>query len=326
MPDAYVVYNPAAGRYPSQLLTERAMAVLRADGWNLRLEQTQSGAHITQLARQASEEKMEAFFVVGGDGSINRAVAGLIGTETALGVLPAGTANVWAQELGLPGLTWTRWMALEESARRLAGARVRKVDLGICNQRPFLLWAGIGLDAFIVHRLEPRRRWEKHFAVVQYAASAIYNASLWRGINLRVRVDQKDVSGNFLLAVVSNIRLYAGGYAELSPNARLNDGLMDLWLFKGETLADTVQFAWELLSGRHRESGQVQHFSFQNLRVESDTPLYLQVDGEALNVESGVDIQVKRHGLKVLVPEKTPHDLFIPGPCEAENESPQKVS
>jgi diacylglycerol kinase (ATP) len=326
MPDAYVVYNPAAGRYPSQLLTERAIRVLRAGGWNLRLEQTHSGAHITQLARQASQEKMDAFFVVGGDGSINRAVAGLTGTDTALGVLPAGTANVWAQELGLPGLTWTRWMALEESARRLADARVRKVDLGICNQRQFLLWAGIGLDAFIVHRLEPRRRWEKHFAVVQYAASAIYNASFWRGINLRVCVDQKDISGNFLLAVVSNIHLYAGGYAELSPDARLNDGLMDLWLFKGETLGDTVQFAWELLSGRHRESEQVEHFAFQNLHVESDSPLYLQVDGEALNVESGVNIQVQRRELKVLVPDKTPHALFVSESSEPENESPQKVS
>jgi diacylglycerol kinase (ATP) len=326
MPDAYVVYNPAAGRYPSRLLTERAAAVLRADGWNLRLKQTKSGVHITQLARQASQEKADAFFVVGGDGSINRAVAGLKGTQTALGVLPAGTANVWAQELGLPGLTWTRWMALEESARRLTSARIEEVDLGICNERPFLLWAGIGLDAFIVHRLEPRRRWEKHFAVVQYAASAIYNASLWRGINLRVSVDQKDVSGNFLLAVVSNIHLYAGGYAELSPDARLNDGRMDLWLFKGETLGDTVQFAWELLSGRHQGSEQVEQFSFQNLHMESDSPLYLQVDGEALNVESGVDIHVQRQALKVLVPEKTPHALFIRESSNPENKSPHKIS
>ncbi len=71
---------------------------------------------------QGGEEGKEALFVVGGDGTINLAVRGLAGSETALGVLPGGTANVLAQELGLPGLTWTRWMALEESARRLAEA------------------------------------------------------------------------------------------------------------------------------------------------------------------------------------------------------------
>jgi diacylglycerol kinase family enzyme len=76
-------------------------------------------------------------------------------------------------------------MALEESARCLADGEIITVDVGLCNEHPFLLWAGIGLDAFIVHRLEPRRRWEKHFAVLQYTASAIWNAAEWHGVRLK---------------------------------------------------------------------------------------------------------------------------------------------
>jgi diacylglycerol kinase family enzyme len=149
-----LVYNPAAGRFPSRLLAERAANVLRTYGWQIHLEQTRDGEHITQLAQEAAKEQLEAFFVVGGDGSLNRAIPGLVGTETALGVLPAGTANVWAQELGLPGLSWTRWMALEESAHCLAQASVGKIDVGLCNDRPFVV-GRVGLDAFIVHRIEP---------------------------------------------------------------------------------------------------------------------------------------------------------------------------
>jgi len=310
MPRGLLAYNPAAGRFPSRLLSERAANVLRRLGWEIDLEQTMNGAHVTELAHMAAQEGMDAFFMAGGDGSLNYAVLGLLGSDTALGVLPAGTANVWAQELGLPGLTWTRWMALEESARRLATAPVRAIDIGFCNNRPFLLWAGVGLDAFIVHRIEPRRRLEKHFAVVQYAASMAWHASFWHGLNLRVEADGRQLSGHFLLAVVSNVHLYAGGFAELSPNAVLDDGLMDLWLFEGDTLGDTMQLAWELLAGNHVLSPQVRMITFHQLNLKSDATMYVQVDGEPLSIEGDVNVCVRPQALRVLIPTGTPLPLF----------------
>ncbi len=306
-----VAYNPAAGRYPSRLLVERAARIFIEHGWNVRLEQTLDSEHITLLARQAADSGMDYFIIAGGDGSVNRAVAGLVNTDTALGVLPAGTSNVWAQELGLPGLSWTRWMALEESARRLAQAHIQCIDVGTCRQIPFLLWAGIGLDGFIVHRIEPRRRWEKHFAVVQYAASVVWHASFWRGMNLRVIVDDLPISsGHFLLALVSNVRLYAGGLAEVSPLARLDDGLMDLWLFDGETLGDVVQLAWELYSGSHVRSEKVRRIEFSHLRLESDSRMYVQMDGEPAEWDGSIEIGVQPQSLRIMVPPRILHDLF----------------
>jgi len=310
MPKAYLIYNPAAGRFPSRILTERAADVLRGYGWDMHLEQTQGGDHITQLAREAVAQSMDAFFIAGGDGSINNAVAGLVNSETSLGVLPAGTANVWSKEIGIPGLTWTRIMALEESARDLAKAAVRKVDVGYCNSTPFLLWAGVGLDAFIVHRIEPRSRWEKHFAIAHYASVAMQQASFWSGVNLQVSTDGKEISGHFILGVVSNIHLYAGGYAEISPHARLDDGEMDLWLFAGETLIETLRHAWNLWSGRHLYSDQAQCIPFRQLKLSSDSSLFVQVDGEPINSSTEVCIDVRPQALRVLVPENSPKALF----------------
>lgn len=305
-----LAYNPTAGRFPSGILAERAANVLREYGWQIQLEQTLSGKHIKQLARQAAEKGMDAIFIAGGDGSLNHAAAGLVDTETALGVLPAGTANVFAQELGLSGLSWTRRMALEESAKRLALASTRHMDVGFCNNHIFLLWAGIGLDAFVVHRIEPRTRLEKQLSAFHYTASAVWHASFWRGINLQVEIDESQIRGHFLLALASNIRLYAGGMATVSPNARLDDGVMDLWLFEGDTLADTVQLAWEIWSGQHVESDNVHRLSIQQAHLESDSPMYIQVDAEPLEEASSVDIQIRNRALKVLVPEPTPHLLF----------------
>lgn len=310
MPKGIIAYNPAAGRYPSHLLAERAASVLRHNSWTITLEYTYGGKHITELARNAARSGHDAFFMAGGDGSINYALSGLLGTETALAVLPAGTANVWAKEQGLPGLTWTRLMALEESARRLADGRVREVDIGFCNNIPFILWAGIGLDAYIVHRIEPRLRWEKHFAALHYAASAIWYARYWQGMNIEVVVDGNIVCGHFLLALVNNIHLYAGGLAELSPNARLDDGVMDFWLFEGRTLADTVQLALDLWSGKHTESDQVHRYDFRSLVISSDQDVCIQLDGEPIDTSSEVNIRVVSNALRVLVPEDLPQPLF----------------
>lgn len=311
MRKAYLIYNPHAGRYPSLILAERAAAVLEQHEWQVDLIKTQSGAHITDLAREAVTEGLDAFFVAGGDGSINLAIEGLVNSQTALGILPSGTSNVFAQELGLPGLAWTRWMALEESARRLSNASVYQVDIGECDGKYFLCWAGIGLDGFIVHRIEPRPRWEKYFAVAHYAASAVWTASLWHGVKLRFSADGKKISGHYILAVISNIHLYAGGLAQLSPHACLDDGRMDLWLFKGDTMGSVVKHAWDLLAGRHIQSDMVERVVFHTLKLEADSRLYIQLDAEPLrNPKSTIEINVKPKALRVMVPNNTPRVLF----------------
>jgi diacylglycerol kinase family enzyme len=227
-----------------------------------------------------------------------------------LGVLPAGTANVWAQELHLPGLRLTRWNALEESAHRLAKGGERRVDTGKCNEKHFLLWSGIGIDAFIVHRIEPRKQWEKNFTLVRYGASAVWSASQWQGVNIRVLADGIQLEGKFMLVEVSNIRLYAGGLATLSPQATLDDGLMELWLFDGSSVEDVLQQAWSLLSGKHIDSERVKFLQFKQIVLESDAPIYLQMDGEPEIGSAKVEVSVLHQQLKVLVPDQAPESLF----------------
>ncbi len=309
--DAWIAYNPAAGRFPSRMLTERAARMLERAGWRTHLAQTHSGAHITQLADRAVRESADAFIVVGGDGSLNYALPPLLHSHTALGVLPAGTANVWAQEIGLPGLTWTRWLALEHSAHALAHGRIRQVDAGLCNGKPFLLWGGVGLDGFIVHHIEPRKPWEKHFAVLQYATAAVMHLPHWRGLPLRGQVDGRRIAGRFIMAVASNIRLYAGGLMAISPQARLDDGVMDLWLFAGDTPLDAARHALDVWAGRHVASSLARCIPFREFTLQSDEKLYLQLDGEPVRAEGEVHMQVLPGALRVLVPAEMPDARFV---------------
>ncbi len=307
---ATLIYNPMAGRFPSLPLVERAANLLQTNGWEIEIVRTAESEDITRVAEKAAAQKKEAIFVAGGDGSVHKAAAGLMGSQTALGVLPAGTANVWAQELGLPGLSWTNWSALETSVKKLINGSVRTMDLGRCQGKPFLLWAGIGFDAFVVHHLEPRSRLQKQFALPQYAANAAWYARTWSGMDLEIRVDDQDISGMFILALVTNVHLYAGGLAEVAPSARIDDQQMDLWLFSGDTLAETLQHVWAVVTGNLSKSQQVASYRCRTLQIRSQQELYLQVDGEPLTPATTVQIDIQPQSLRVIVPETLPRPLF----------------
>src|SRR5512134_4152068 len=163
MRSAIIIFNPAAGRYSVRPFIKSVVKELESAGWQVDAAETLSGEHIIELAKQAAVEKKDAVFAVGGDGTIGNVVNGLIGSETALGVLPAGTANVWSIELGLSPFSWTRTWVLRKNASILAKAPCYAVDVGLCNEFFFMMWAGIGLDAMAIHALEPRIRLEKLF-------------------------------------------------------------------------------------------------------------------------------------------------------------------
>jgi len=305
-----LIYNPMAGKFPSEPLVERAGRILSTNGWDVDIVQTNGGNHITKLAKRAAVMGLDAVFIAGGDGSLHKAAEGLLGSQTALSVLPSGTANVWAQELGLPSLSWTNLTALESSVKKLLNGTVRTMDVGICQGTPFLLWSGAGFDAFVVHHLEPRSRWQKQFPSTQYAANVAWLARSWTGMDLKIKVDGENIDGTYIVVLVTNIHLYAGGVAELSPSARIDDGKIDLWLFSGDTMQETLHHIFELASGRHINSDKTSYYSCEEIKIKSKTDLFLQLDGEPIPQSKNVTISIKPQSLKVLVPNDLPRPLF----------------
>ena len=302
MRSAIIIYNPSAGRFSVKPFIKYDVKELESAGWKVDTAETQSGEHIIELAKQAAAEKKDAVFAVGGDGTIGNVVNGLVGSDTALGVLPAGTANVWSIELGLRPFAWTHPWVLRRNASILANAPCCTVDVGLCNQVSFMMWAGIGLDAMTIQSLEPRIRIDKFFAMPEYAARTIWNAAQWSGLRLRLWVDEREVEGHFILAVATNIRHYMGGLSNLSPNAYLDDGLLDLWLFSGSNLGDALRHAYDLWRGNHVTSGAAHRITFRNLRVEADAPYWIQTDGEARGSAQSAEIAVQTRALKMLMP------------------------
>ena len=304
MRSAVVVYNPAAGRFPVEPFIQSVKDELASAGWRVDVAATQSGPHTTELAKQAAAEKKDAVFAVGGDGTIGNVVNGLIGSETALGVLPAGTANVWSIELGLSPFAWTRPWVLRKNAALLANAPIQSIDVGLCNELSFMMWAGIGLDAMAINAIEPRIRLEKLFNAPEFAAKTVLQAAQWNGIRLRLWADGQEVEGNYILAVSTNIRHYMGGLSKLSPDAYIDDGLLDMWLFSGNNLGDVLRHFYDMWRGLHLTSDMARCITFQNLRIEAEAPCLIQTDGEPRGAAQKIEITVRPRLLRMLMPPR----------------------
>src|SRR5438552_602963 len=135
-----IIANPASGSYTqNRQQIEETLSFLRQHGWQVDLRMTRAAGDAQRLAREAVEQKLQVGIAVGGDGTINEIIQELAGSDTALGVLPSGTVNVWAREVGIP---------LDNNGARdvLLHGQIKRVDLGNASERYFLLMVGIGLD------------------------------------------------------------------------------------------------------------------------------------------------------------------------------------
>jgi diacylglycerol kinase (ATP) len=310
MPSGWLLHNPAAGRLPSGLFLGPAREALERHGWTIRTAASADPAELRELAETAVAEGCQAVFIAGGDGSVGLIASALAGTTTALGVLPSGTANVWAAELGLTGPAWPPWSGLERAAERLAIGEPRLVDVGDVNGRVFLLWGGTGLDARVVAALEPRTRLMKFIPTALYLAEVLRSSAAWDGVELEVEAEGQRWQGRFVVAVASNIRRYAGGLLELAPEALVDDGLLDFWLLGGRSTGDVILRIAQMLTRAHVHAPGVVHFRSAAATFRSAEPLNLHVDGEPAEMGDRLDIRVLPQRLWVLTPAAGEFRLF----------------
>jgi YegS/Rv2252/BmrU family lipid kinase len=229
--------------------------------------------------------------VAGGDGTINSVLPAVMGTEHPLAILPVGSVNVLARELGIP-------RGLDAAAAVAARGRPRRIDLGLANDRPFALMAGIGFDAAVVHTVAPDvKNAVGSFAYVARGLKLLAGQSPSR---FRIATEDGSLETEAWLAVVANASRYTYRW-RLAPAARIDDGWLDLCLFQGGSTARTVGQFVAALAGRHSGYPGVSHLRARRLRFECDPPVCVQVDGDPAG-ETPVEIGMVPGALSVLVP------------------------
>lgn len=303
-----IIYNPVAGPRDVWKELKRVRRELTTRGWSVEIEATRQAGEATALAREAARSGMDTVWVAGGDGTVNEAVNGLVGTETALAVLPVGTGNVWARQLHLPVYTLAHPFRLREAAIAQAEGRVRSVDVGRMNDRYFLLWVGAGFDAQITSDMEPRPRRVKRLGVLPYVVAGLTLAREFSGVRTHLVLDGRVLRGRALLVVVSNVQMYS--IFHLTPRARMDDGLLDVFVFRGlGGFLYMLRMAGQLFVGRHLENPRVVQRTARQITLWTEVPMAVQADGEPLGT-TPISIRVVPRSLRVRVPPQAPPTLF----------------
>lgn len=297
--EAAVIVNPAAHNLPKRRRLQEADRWLQEQGWAVEWLETGRPGEATDLAAKAAERGIPLLFVCGGDGSMNEAANGLAGSETALAMIPAGTVNIWARETGIPS------KPLQAVRTAVEGER-RRVDLGKAGQRYFLLMAGYGLDGAIARRVSQAVK--GRLGAAAYALVAVRESLSYRSSPLTLRLDGEEQRAEVLMLVAGNTRNYAG-LVEVTPEARLDDGLLDVCIYEGRGTVDMVLHVLRTVLRRHRRSKKVRYRQVRRLELAWEQPLPLQLDGDAYE-ESPTEVTVAPSVLWVALPRGVSSPLF----------------
>lgn len=299
---AVIIVNPTAGGFPHHNHDyEETRIYLQEQGWQVELWLTDGPGAAQKLARQAVERKISVVIVAGGDGTINEVIQALAGSETALGVLPMGTVNVWAREMGIP---------LERAKAReiLVHGQTRRVDLGQVNGRYFLLMVGIGFDGEVAQAVE--RKPLKRLGVLGYVLAALWFSSGYLGFPLTLRVDEAEpVRTRALQIVVGNTQLYGGAF-KFTWLARCDDGLLDLCMVHKRGLLGRWVVLGDFVLKHERRRLWVRYNTFKKVVIETKKPVAIQVDGDPAG-HTPATFEVVPGALKVVIPQEVSAELFM---------------
>lgn len=292
------IVNPKAG-----VKAARAFRAVEAGhgAWDsIEMKLTEGPGHARTLAREAAERGDSVVIAVGGDGTANEVAWGLLGTETAMALVPAGSGNGLARTLGIPLDFKPALVALQAGERR-------RMDVGFINDRLFLNVAGAGFDADVAHAFHQHGKRGGRRGVLSYTRLCFQMLLSYQANEWRAETDGGGFEGRALIVVVANGRQYGGG-ARVAPRARLDDGILNLVVLEQAPLFEILWGARRAFFGNLEKFRPYRHFPARHVVIEARTPAYFHRDGEPEDAVSRLEVRIDPQALAIVVSKAVAED------------------
>jgi diacylglycerol kinase (ATP) len=287
-----VLYNASAGQKRRPLggavSQEQLAELLAGRGLDFEIVATDTEEQATDEATAAVAQKRPVVVAAGGDGTIGAIASQLVGSETALGILPLGSVMNVPRMLGVP-------RDLEDAAEVLAAGSVRVVDVGEANGRLFYEAASVGLNATIFSAAE--RLMERDYLSVR---RLLWLALRYRPARIRLELDEETVQARALMVTVSN-GPYTGLGMTVAPSARLDDGLFDVRVFGHYSKLELLRHLLSISFGRRQYLPHSRTYRAVSVRLEARRSLPVRVDGVNLG-RTPLECHVRPACLRVVAP------------------------
>lgn len=288
---AFIV-NPISGTKAKNRVTKLIRDLLDPQLFSPTVVVTEYAGHATQLAQQFALEGYYAVIAVGGDGTVNEVANGLVGTNTALGIVPNGSGNGFARHLDIS----TR---MNRAIEMLNSSEVISVDYGMVNDKKFFSTCGVGFDALVAVQFnEGKSRGLKTY--VQNTLQSLFN---YKPETYHILGEDIDVTTEAFLITFANAGQW--GYdAYIAPKASVQDGLMDIAIVNKFPLSAAPKLALNLFTHNIDENFYMNIVRSKAITLVRENAGAIHIDGDPFEMPTELNIKIVEDGLKVLVKKR----------------------
>lgn len=283
------IINPISGTGKFQSVVRLINEHIQPDLLDYKIVFTKAPKHATELSRGAVNENYDMVVAVGGDGTVLEVGKGLVGTNTALGILARGSGNGFARNLKIP-------MEMEKALDVIAGCKTRKVDTVFINDEKYLGVAGVGFDALVA--------WEfSHYGkrgLQSYIKIVVREIAKYQPQVYDLIIDGKEYKRKAFFITFANSSHF-GGNAVIAPNALINDGIIDVCLIDMFPLNKLPILAYMLFTNTLDQSRYVEFIRGKEIIVKQNED-YVQLDGDPYLLGKHLHLKINPMSLNVVVP------------------------
>lgn len=300
---ALVVLNPVAGQSSPDEVRRVLAETFAAAGLDYHLYETAADDDLAGLVEQARRDGCDLIVAAGGDGTVALVANRVVGTGLPFGILPLGTGNVLAAELGVP-------QDLAGAVALLLGAhRLVEIDAMLIGERHYFLNAGMGLPALVMR--DTNRQAKRRFGMLAYVQTALDKLRRSRPGRFSIDVDGQSRRVRATAVVVANAGRIGSMDVRWADGISVDDGQLDLVVWKARGLREYLALAWELLVDLPRPAPLVQHSRVAHrVTVTADRDLPVQADGDIVG-RGTLDVRVVPRALRVVVPLESPEGAAL---------------
>jgi diacylglycerol kinase (ATP) len=279
-----LIVNPAAGAVRESRSAREALARRALDeaGVSAEVFVTERPGHAHELARDLVRDARDLVIAWGGDGTVNEVASALVGSMTALGIVPSGSGNGLARELGLPRRP-------AAAIRAAAEGRTRRIDAGELGGRLFFNIAGVGFDAEVALRFNQRPG--RRRGLWPYVAFVFDELRRYRPSRYTVALDDETFESEAFAIILANSPQY-GNAIRVAPDATLDDGLLDVLLVDHRSIPRHLWRARHLLLGTIGRAEGIVRRKVRGGSIVADRLMACHADGEAFTMEGRVDFRI----------------------------------
>lgn len=285
------IVNPISGVQKKNHLPDLILKYIDDNQFDTTIEETQYAGHATQLAQKAIL-KFQKIVAVGGDGTINEVIQGIVGSSVPMGIIPMGSGNGLARHLKIA-------MKCKKAIQQINNYQIKPIDICCLNQSYFTCTAGIGFDALIGYVFSKQSK--RGFRT--YLSTTIREFKHYKASTYDIIIDGQPHSFDAFSITIANSSQF-GNNAMISPTSSMQDGLFELVIIKPFPKYSFLMLGLRLFTGFIHRSKYVETIKANNVTFKITSPTHLHLDGEPQLIDKDVSIKIEHKKLQVSIPKK----------------------